>query len=160
MENIEDIIKRNKKLREEILTLNPHEVGSNGDTRFKQILIKPINELAEYAKNIRNSYTELLAECPYVCEHEWDVKKGWSQYGKGDLVFTDGNGNYMVMEVKWLNSFSGPTQRTKRRKKRKKVKKQALKYGKAYFRKHPEVKSIIAVAATNEGFIMYTIKKD
>jgi hypothetical protein len=159
MKKIDDFSIRDKKLREEILALNPHEVGSNGDTGFKQIIVKPLNELTEYESYTRDIYRELLAKYPYICEHEWKINKFLPQRGVGDLVFTDGKGNYMVMEVKWLNSRSGPTQRTKRRKKRKKVKKQALKYGKAYFRKHPEAKSIIAVAATNEGFIIHKLKK-
>ena len=71
----------------------------------------------------------LLPEYKYVIEDEWEVDAGRADQGCGDLVFTDGLGNFAIVEVKWIDSASsGSTATNKRTKKRKAVKEQAISY--------------------------------
>ena len=65
---------------------------------------------------------------PYVWDYEWEVKPGYSQYGKGDLVLTDGKNDFMVLEAKFLSHETGRTQHTKRQHSRRKVREQARRY--------------------------------
>lgn len=44
-----------------------------------------------------------LAAYPLVVAHEWEPVPGRSQFGKGDLVFADGAGNFAVVEVKHIH---------------------------------------------------------
>jgi hypothetical protein len=76
--------------------------------------------------------TQLLPEYRYVIEDEWEVTDGRTDLGRGDLVFTDGNGCFAVVEVKWLDLASGATARKRRNYKRNQVKDQAGKYAKHY----------------------------
>lgn len=79
---------------------------------------------------------ELLPKYKYVVEDEWEVVPNRPQYGRGDLVFTDGDGRFAVVEVKWLDLIrstrKGSTQRNSNNKKRRKVEKQALEYAGCY----------------------------
>ena len=71
-------------------------------------------------KLVQNSQT-LLPTYPYLFRYEWDVIPDWSHTGCGDLVFTDGRGNYAIVEVKHIPQSSGRTIRTRRNRKRKDV---------------------------------------
>ena len=48
---------------------------------------------------------------PYVYRYKWDVVPGKPDYGNGHVVFTNGSGVFVVVEVKWLgySAQSGPT---------------------------------------------------
>ena len=71
----------------------------------------------------------LLAPFGLLVSDEWEPIPGWSQGGRGDLVFTDGRGRYAVVEVKWMaRLYAGPSQRKRRNRKRGKVKEQARAY--------------------------------
>jgi hypothetical protein len=73
-----------------------------------------------------------LAAYPLVVAHEWEPVPGASQYGKGDLVFADGRGNFAVVEVKFIDLLeSGRTVGTRRTGHRKKVREQARFYAAA-----------------------------
>lgn len=67
-----------------------------------------------------------LAPWPYLVDWEWEVVPGASNLGRGDLLFTDGEREYAVVEVKYIDKdSSGPTARTRRKTKRGKVARQA-----------------------------------
>lgn len=88
---------------------------------------------------------------PYVHLHEWEVVPGRSQFGKGDLVFTDGKDSYLIVECKYINHDSGKTARARRRNKRRKVEYQAKMYAENFLRhRQPGAKSISFVPITNE----------
>ena len=77
---------------------------------------------------------ELLPKYPYLFDDEWEVESSRAEQGRGDLIFTDGSGNYAVVEVKWID-LKGPTdqrssstRRTSNRKKRRVVEEQAKNY--------------------------------
>ncbi|MAA79333.1 MAG: hypothetical protein CL916_08735 [Deltaproteobacteria bacterium] len=90
---------------------------------------------------ISNS-SELLPDYTYVVDDEWFVIDGKSQYGKGDLLFTDGTGHFAVVEIKYLTPYSGATARKKRNKGKNKVEEQVYKYVYEYRNKHPEIVTI------------------
>ncbi len=96
------------------------------------------NENSEYGLKrqlIQNSQ-ELLPDYKYVVEDEWEVVSNRPQHGKGDLVFTDGNGCFAVIEVKWIDLIDstrkGTTRRNSNTKKRRKVESQAIEYAECY----------------------------
>lgn len=75
---------------------------------------------------------ELLPDYPYLVDDEWEVEANRTQDGKGDLILTNGEGHYAVVEVKWLDlDRSGDTIRNSRNKKRQKVREQAVTYAHA-----------------------------
>ncbi len=93
----------------------------------------------------------LLAEYPFLYDDEWEVQPGQSNLGKGDLVFTDGEGRFAVIEVKYLNPYTGKTARVKRNKQRNQVVEQAKRYAEEFQRLHPEATSVVAMTYTDEG---------
>ncbi len=89
------------------------------------------DENKEYAlkRDLVLRSAELLPDYPYLVDDEWEVEANRTQDGKGDLIFTDGEGRYAVVEVKWLDfDNSGKTTRTSQTKKRQKVQEQAFIY--------------------------------
>ncbi len=75
---------------------------------------------------------QLLPKYPYIIEDEWEATDNRTDLGRGDLVFTDGNGCFAVVEVKWLDDAPGATARKRRNMKRNQVKEQASNYAKDY----------------------------
>lgn len=78
---------------------------------------------------------------PYLCERDYT-----SGEGKGDLVFTDGQGLYAVIEVKYIN-----LQGSNVKQKRKKVRKQAYKYGQAFRARTSAAVVVLAAFYTEES---------
>ena len=78
-----------------------------------------------------------LCNFPYLYLREWTSVAG----GKGDVVFTDGQGLFAVVEIKYINLSN---KRNVQRKKRKCVKEQAQTYGQAFRRQHAEAAVVIA----------------
>lgn len=94
---------------------------------------------------------ELLPDCPFVIDDEWDVLPGHTNHGRGDLVFTDGEGGFAVVEVKFIdNDRSGRTARVKRTKSRGLVVDQARTYGEIVARRDGATREVIAFTYTNE----------
>lgn len=83
---------------------------------------------------------ELLPDFPYCIDDEWEVVPGKANMGRGDLVFSDGQLRYAVVEVKYLDFKStGRTAQAKRNDARSKVVNQALEYADHFrARAHPE----------------------
>jgi len=65
---------------------------------------------------------EVLPDYPYLVDHEWEEVPGRSQDGRGDLLFSDGQGAFAVVELK---SILGSGKNTNRRTA---VEKQARRY--------------------------------
>ena len=100
-------------------------------------------------KLIENSH-QLLPDFPYIIDDEWEVESGRSDRGVGDLIFTDSQGNFAIVEVKWINNqATGKTASVKRTKKRRKVENQAIKYAQIYSTKD-FVKTAYPYIFTNE----------
>ncbi len=97
---------------------------------------------------------ELLSKYLYVYDYEWEVFDGASYLGKGDLVFTDGKRNFLVVECKYIDIYDqGRTARTRRTMKRKKIKEQTQNYVLYFNNKHSEAKSVKGLGISSEEFI-------
>lgn len=81
---------------------------------------------------------ELLPDHPYVIDDEWHVSPGFTNSGVGDLLFTDGENSFAVVEVKFIDhASSGRTAKTTRRKRRRSVEEQAVTYAGAVRERFP-----------------------
>ena len=94
----------------------------------------------------------LLPDHPFLMLWEWEVSPGWSQGGKGDLVFTDGQGAFAVVETKWIGGGWGRNGRNSRRKRRRKVEEQAWTYGHAVCGLFKPPVPVLAYVYTSSGF--------
>jgi hypothetical protein len=66
--------------------------------------------------------------------NDWPVVPGHCKHGVGDLVFQDVDGNFYVIETKWINYWS---EKEIVEKKMRKVKEQARRYGSAWAAGNP-----------------------
>jgi len=86
------------------------------------------NEYALKRKLVMNS-PELLPDYPFVIDDEWEAEPNRGEQGKGDLIFTNGEGRFAVVEVKWIDLVrTGKQVRTRRNEKRQNVTAQAERY--------------------------------
>ncbi len=129
---------------------------SNGDTTLVQSIIKRQTKLLNGSEKVNTRQEEILMKYRYIIGYEWDVVKGMTQYGVGDLLFTDGKDHYLVMEVKKLSIFSGRNQCVARRKARRKVEEQAQHYMSEYRSINPLAKSIKGVAVASDEWKLYS----
>ena len=88
---------------------------------------------------------------PYIFRYEYEVNPGYSNHGKGDLIFTDGKNNFCIAEIKSLTIESGTNQCNKRTKKRKKVKWQERYYKSCFQRENPTA-NVESCHLTNDLF--------
>lgn len=90
----------------------------------------------------------LLEGFPFLFDYEWEVEPGRSNGGRGDLIFTDGDGAFAIVEVKYIDTDrSGSTARAKRTGSRKLVLEQAVRYA-AEFRRTAAGTGALVVAFT------------
>lgn len=134
------------KYRDSII--RPYILGRNWDSNEEFLLVQKVVK----GERIGN----YLKDYPFIYDYEWEVLPGLTNYGKGDLVFTDGKGNFLIVECKFIDlNDSGSTARTKRRKKRRHVEEQTPKYMMEFKSKHPNVKKVIGLGVTNEKIIPF-----
>ena len=157
METESEVSKRDKELREEILSSDRFRNVFNGDFSRVKSIIRYQNTLFLNNSEPVDKIEMALIQFPFIYAYEWEVEPDFSQFGKGDLLLTDGYMNFLLMEVKELSTFSGRNQCVARTKARKQVKKQTDKYMLAFRKLHPELKSIkgIAVAGNEWYFDFY-----
>ena len=85
----------------------------------------------------------------YIFDYEWVIDEF-----KGDLVYTDGSDNILIVEVKTMytnGDGSGKTRRKKKQMKRRSGEEQTKKYTNLWHEKNPEVKTIKGVFVTDDG---------
>lgn len=105
------------KYRDQIL--RAYFKGRNWDANYEFLLKR---------KLVLNSH-ELLPSFPFLIDDEWEVEPNRSQQGKGDLLFSDGLGNFAVVEVKYIDlENTGSTASNRRTKKRSLVIEQTKEY--------------------------------
>lgn len=63
--------------------------------------IRNESELGNYVLS-NSDRIPALRNYPYVIGREYYVYRNFSNKGKGDLLFTDGNGHFLVVEVKFI----------------------------------------------------------
>ena len=97
---------------------------------------------------------EALAPYPFLVDDEWEVSPGQTNKGRGDLVFTDGQGRWATVETKWIDGGtdggSGKTRRRSKTKKRRKVEDQALEYASLLAHFRDDVDEVQPFRHTNE----------
>ncbi len=158
MEHIE-YVKIDRKLRKFILSIDTSSsLHANGDVTLVQSIIKGQSKLIQNPEKPKDRKEEILLKYLYIFKYEWHVMYGLSQYGVGDLVLTDGNDNYLVMEVKRLSPFSGKNQCVSRRKTRRKVEEQTQFYMSEFRKLYPKAKSIIGIAVASDEWKIYSEK--
>ena len=85
----------------------------------------------------------------YIFDYEWVIDE-W----KGDLVYTDGRNNFLIVEVKTMytnGNGNGKTRRKNKQKKRIKGEKQTKLYSSLWRKRNPKVNTIIGVFVTDDG---------
>jgi hypothetical protein len=75
---------------------------------------------------------ELLPSHPYLVDYEWDEVPGRTEGGRGDLLFSDGQSRFAVVEVKSVYGSGDITSR------RSKVDEQARRYRYAVQERFPD----------------------
>lgn len=125
-----------------VITLNLTDIQRNDKKHRRKIRNKsnrPCTDEAlltaffvKYQKKISpiNNYT-------YIFKSDYEVHPGYTNLGKGDLIFTDGKNNFCIAEIKYLTEKSGRNYCVKRTQYRKKVSQQERFYKECFLRQHP-----------------------
>jgi hypothetical protein len=90
-------------------------------------------------------YDGILGQYPYIYNYEYEIITE-AGIGKGDFIFTDMKGNYLIVECKSVSQKSTSSKRTA---KRKKLREQVPRYVKHLKFKLPNSKSIIGLGITD-----------
>jgi hypothetical protein len=94
-------------------------------------------------------YTQVYAQ-------DWEVWPGLPHCGKGNFIFKrPGFEDYLVVETKYLTTNTGRVATNSRKKGRNKVYEQALRYGAAFKRLHPDADVEIATYTNESGLHMF-----
>ncbi len=127
---------------------------------WKLIIAKEIYEHKCNWEKVLSKLPE-LQDFPYIFDYEWEIYeyingKKKNTLGKGDLIFTDGKENYLIVELKYLDlNESGKTAKARRTYKRKKILKQTENYMKLFQSIHSEAKTILGLSITNDRITRY-----
>ena len=93
---------------------------------------------------------------PYLYDWRWEVLSGVSTavvVGRGDLVFTDGKGNFSIVQ---LGVYSGAANEPANYFVRdSKWKEKALRFARLFERMHPYASSVVPMPMTNKGLLKY-----
>ncbi len=95
LDEIEDIKHRHN-------TLKNYLENRNWDKNPRGNLIE-FDLIRDVAKNLHKRKT-LLKNFIYIYDYEWEVIPGRTDKNKGDLVFTDGKNNFLIVECKLRDS--------------------------------------------------------
>ena len=116
-------------------------------THVRQLAIQCESELGDFI--IRNRQRiPALQKYPYVIGREYFVFGNRSDIGKGDLLFTDGLGHYLIVEIKFLPHCTSLNGKKHNKEKRHEVEEQAEKYAHC-LATHISQKQIEYVSITN-----------
>ncbi len=87
----------------------------------------------------------------FLLREEWEVIPGHSQYGKGDMLYADGRGRFVVVEVKYLDPPGrGSSAKRRRGRKRTEVRDQALRYASIIRQAVDGAREVCAAIFTND----------
>ncbi len=98
-----------------------------------------------------NNWKKYYDKYPFIFDHEWECCDG-----RGDLLCTDGENNFLVVELKsFTNSGIGSskTHSTTRTKKRRQGEEQTVRFAKAWHKNNRQVKTTVGVFVTEEGAV-------
>ena len=91
----------------------------------------------------------IFSDFPFVVDYEYELKQGLMNHGKGDLILTNGNKKYLVVEAKHITQAEGRNARARRRQQRNKVNEQVTFYLDKFLEKYPNADAD-GFALTNE----------
>ena len=118
---------------------------------------------AKYRAAKRLLANSAAMDYPYLYEWRWEVIVGSSRgvvVGRGDLVFTDGNGSFAVIKLDdercAHRRVVGRNTETAQRRRRNA---QALRYARIYGRLYPQVTTIVPMLMNREGLFVYKDEK-
>lgn len=124
----EELLHRDKTIRNYIN-------ARNWDKNPEFLLVKDlINELGNRRPDLKDYI--------YIYDYEWEVIQGEAHKGKGDLIFTDGNNNFLIIECKNKDSHE--------------VRRQVLKYINIFRKKNPQTNKVIGLAVTPKTWDVIT----
>ena len=98
---------------------------------------------------IHQSEIDPIKDYPFIFGWEFPFDPILSNLGKVDLILTDGQSKYLIVEVKHITETAGKNACAKRNKSRSKVRAQAKEYGKRFQNQHPDFE-VRAKVFTNE----------
>ncbi|MGC9778601.1 MAG: hypothetical protein HZR80_05110 [Candidatus Heimdallarchaeota archaeon] len=126
--NEKELKKYDKHVRQEIYYRSQRPC--DGETVLMAFIVKHQNAFPK------------LVNYPYLLEFEYDVIPRRTDKGRGDLIFTDGKSNYLIVETKFLTEKTGrnPRNANRKRKRKRDVEKQAPKYCSYFSVKYPNTK--------------------
>ena len=96
-------MKVDKNIKHRDKTIRSYIISRNWDKNPEFLLVR------EVILNLTTRKPKLSA-FKYAYDYEWEVKTGLSHEGKGDLVFTDGKNNFLIVECKNKTSQEVMTQ--------------------------------------------------
>ena len=122
-------MKVDKNIKHRDNTIRSYIISRNWDINPEFLLVR------EVIQNLVTRKPE-LSDFKYVYDYEWEVETGLSNKGKGDLVFTDGKNNFLIVECKNKNSQE--------------VRKQTIDYMKKFEEIQKDAKVVRGMAVTPE----------
>ena len=103
-----------------------------------------------FIKPIPTWWSSYAKEYPLLFDYEWR-----NPLGLGDLIFTDGYNNFLIVEVKTLETEVGTRigkrNRERIRRKRRHVEEQTECYSRQWHELNPQVKKTVGVCVTEHG---------
>ena len=109
------------------------------------LVMKPPSKWIPYTK-----------EYPFIFDYEWSIEGGF-----GDLIYTDGCDNFLIVEVKSMSTGGkASTMRNRNRNKRNEGKEQTKKYRTLWREKNPQVNTtgIFVTDAKSEDGTEWQVK--
>jgi len=122
-------MKVDKNIKHRDKTIRSYIISRNWDKNPEFLLVR------EVIQNLITSKPK-LSDFRYAYDYEWEVETGLSNKGKGDLVFTDGKNNFLIVECKNKNSQE--------------VRKQTIDYMKKFEEIQKDAKVVRGMAVTPE----------
>ncbi len=107
--NLEELKHRDNVIRFYLLNRNWDKDKSGGDYPEFELMRK-----IAASNNDELIYNGLLTNYPFIYDYEYRMKAG-TEIKKGDLLLTDGNDNFLVLETKSLKYKTGGKRRLARR---------------------------------------------
>ncbi len=128
-------MKIDKEIKHRDKTIRSYILSKNWDKNPEFLIVK------EVVQDLAKKKPE-FSKFKFVFDYEWEVEPGLSNKGKGDLIFTDGKNNFLIVECKNKNAQE--------------VRQQTLKYMKLFKGIQNDVKLIKGIAVTKRRWDIIT----
>ncbi|KKL46102.1 hypothetical protein LCGC14_2348990, partial [marine sediment metagenome] len=132
---VSNIMEVGKDIKHRDKTIRSYIIARNWDKNPEFLLVR------EVVQNLTKRKPN-LNEFKHVYDYEWEYETGMTNLGKGDLVFTDGKNNFLIVELK--------------KKKPQEVCRQTIDYIRKFNILHKDAKIIKGMAVTYDGWHVYS----